>query len=124
MKEGGLGAGGALCCNSQQCPCLLPSHPFPLPFLSPSPTCRTYLYPGEDVSKRRYFLTVAVVMAGLTWWMGPLAGLFVVDPMIQLIASNLEVGDGWMGGLAGGWLAGWLRGRGGWRAGATSSAWL
>ena len=57
------------------------------------------------MSKRRYFLTVAVVMAGLTWWMGPLAGLFVVDPMIQLIASNLEVG-GRVGGRAGGWV-GW-----------------
>lgn len=48
--------------------------------------------PGDLRSKPRYFLTVAVVVAGCMWWMGPMIGVFVVDPMIQLTLSNFQVG--------------------------------
>jgi hypothetical protein len=47
--------------------------------------------PGDWRNRKRYVLTVAVVMAGCMWWMGPMIGVFVVDPMIQLTMSNMQV---------------------------------
>ena len=52
---------------------------------------RTYIYPGEDLSRRRYLAAVVVVLAGFLWWLGPVLGLFVVDPLIQLQVSNMQV---------------------------------
>lgn len=57
------------------------------------------MVPGEDVSWRRYWLMLAVVLTGFLWWLGPVLGLFVVDPMIQLTVSSIQV-RGWVGGLA------------------------
>ncbi|KAI3426439.1 hypothetical protein D9Q98_008807 [Chlorella vulgaris] len=56
-----------------------------------NPLIQTYVMPGDLRSKPRYFLTVAVVVAGCMWWMGPMIGVFVVDPMIQLTLSNFQV---------------------------------
>jgi hypothetical protein len=44
-----------------------------------------------------------VVMAGCMWWMGPMIGVFVVDPMIQLTMSNMQVGGWGLGFDLGGW---------------------
>ncbi|PRW44956.1 croquemort-like mating [Chlorella sorokiniana] len=50
-----------------------------------NPLVSSYLVPGEARSWRRYWLTFAVVAAAFLWWLGPLMGIFLVDPMIQLM---------------------------------------
>lgn len=46
--------------------------------------------PGEARSWRRYWLTFAVVAAAFLWWLGPVMGLFLVDPMIQLMVNSIQ----------------------------------
>ena len=80
-----------------------------MPLTPPVPTdnrgavCRTYLLPGETTDRKRYMLMSALVMSGIMWWLMPLLGAFVADPMIQLILSDLNVSerrrqDGSLGG--------------------------
>ena len=48
------------------------------------------MVPGEARSWRRYWLTFAVVAAAFLWWLGPVMGLFLVDPMIQLMVNSIQ----------------------------------
>lgn len=48
------------------------------------------MVPGEGRSWRRYWLTFAVVAAAFLWWLGPVMGLFLVDPMIQLMVNSIQ----------------------------------
>lgn len=50
------------------------------------------MVPGEDRSWRRYILMLVVVLAGFLWWLGPVLGLFLVDPLIQLTVNSIQVG--------------------------------
>jgi hypothetical protein len=53
-------------------------------FTPARPKLRTYLYPGDVTSRRRFALLALVVAGGLATWLGPTLGLLVVDPLIWL----------------------------------------
>ena len=52
---------------------------------------RTYIYPADISSGRRYLYLLLAVLGGFLWWLGPVMGLFVADPMIQLMLLNSQV---------------------------------
>lgn len=56
-----------------------------------NPVVRTYLYPSDITSTKRYFLLLFAIWGGFIWWLGPVLGLFVVDPMIQLMLLDYSV---------------------------------
>lgn len=52
---------------------------------------RTYLYPKDITSGRRYLLLLTAFTGAFIWWLGPVLGLFLVDPMIQLMLLDASV---------------------------------
>jgi hypothetical protein len=52
------------------------------------------MQPKELHDRKRFFLTIVVVTCSVTWLVMPLTGIFVADPMIQLLLSNAQVGAG------------------------------
>lgn len=50
--------------------------------------CRTYIYPDDITSGRRYLMLVLGIVGSFLWWLGPSIGILVADPMIQLILDD------------------------------------
>lgn len=55
------------------------------------PRCRSYQFPGSQHDRRRYWLLWCLVLGSILWWLGPLLGIFVFDPFIQLQLYNSQV---------------------------------
>lgn len=55
------------------------------------PICSSYLHGNESRSYRRYWLLFGVVVGSIMWWLGPLLGIFLLDPYIQLLLDESQV---------------------------------
>ena len=52
---------------------------------------RTYLYKDDVISRKRYILFFMTVVGAFIWWLGPVLGLFLVDPLVQLLLLDVQV---------------------------------
>lgn len=52
---------------------------------------RTYLYKADASSRKRFFLLFTAVCGSFMWWLGPVFGIFIVDPLITLTLLDQQV---------------------------------
>jgi len=56
-----------------------------------NPIVRTYLYPPDVSSLKKYFILVFLISGALMFFLGPLAQVFVVEPLVTLLLSDASM---------------------------------
>ncbi|RMZ54053.1 hypothetical protein APUTEX25_002630 [Auxenochlorella protothecoides] len=74
-------------------PCQIKIHPEPgeATTHTAETLVQSYQFPGDRTSSRRYWLLFSLLLGSILWWLGPLMGIFVLDPFLQLLLDASQV---------------------------------